>query len=839
MKNKYKILSFLSILLLSKNLVFAQTSILIKGRIVDTLSSKSIEGGSVFLYNKDTLITSELIRDDGVFNLTLKKSITSLVLILRNLDYENKAIRINLSNKDIDLGDIRLKQSVKTLKEVNIIANRQPIILKNNRDTLEADFSNQYFRKYIMTDQALELIPGVSLLDSKLYFNGEEIQNIKVDGRTFLFDNDFLLYNLPGLSIKKVQIISDSDDLGKKNRRLNIVLKDNNKRAYIFDFTSAKGTRSSNWGSLIASKTDSLFQVGIRAQSNNLNQFSGLWDIRTTNKINNIYGINRTENLELTGLYQFNKRTRLDFNYLVDNQISVDERTNTLIDLTSLDQNQSELNSSSKFTKKSHFLTLAIDHKLNSLTDFSVKTNGEMFTNISKNRSNYYFKNGNESDSTFYGDNRRFKANRLELAFRLNRLNKKNKTSFYSLELAGEFDKGQYYSDSLNEINNNNTISSTRNLRIQADNKVNFIIDSNSTLHGFLINDFKSFYNGGNKLNGAATVDTYYNTLGVRYYRTGKSSMFINLSALDYSLKHNRYTVYKTFGIISNVNFDFTINSKNKISVSVNNTRTLPSIIQITGLETSGLPQLLPILPNYELRPETVFNLNSTYNYKDLINLDLGGALSLNKIENIVAYSNAPYIHFFNSKKTESFYFSARLDKNFFEEKLSLGNTFKVNYNLSTFYTDKEFIPNSMVFLSYYLSLKYSLKRFLRINYLMEISKSEFLKGQTSKILTYSSTLNMSCDVNNTFSLLCDARIVESNGFLQKKNISKIINLNISRKVLKNRNLTLFCEANNVFNDIVGQIIYSDSNKLQRTNINGMGRYFLFGAKYKLNTYKQ
>lgn len=820
-------------------MVFAQTPILIKGRIIDTLSSKSIQGGSAFLYNKDALVTSELIRDDGVFNLILKKSITSATLVLRNLNYENKVIGINLSNKDIDLGNIRLKQSVKTLKEVNIIANRQPVLLKNNKDTLEADFSNQYFRKYLMTDKALELIPGLSLLDSKLYFNGEEIQNIKVDGRTFLFDDNFLLYNLPGLSIKKVQIINDGDNLGKKHKRINIVLKDNNKRAYIFDFTSAKGTRSSNWDGLIASRTDSLFQVGIRVQSNNLNQFSGLWDIRMMNKINNIYGINRTGNLELTGLYQFNRRTRLDFSYLVENQISVDERTNTTLDLTSLDQNQSELNSSSKFTRESQFLSFTIEHKLNSLTDFSIKSSGEIFTNISENRSNSYFKNGNESDSVFYGDDRRFKANRLELAFKLNRLDSKNRNSFYNLELTGEFNEGQYYTDSLNEINNSNAISNTQNLRIQADNKINFIIDTNSTLHGFLINDFKSFYNGGNKLNGAATVDTYYNTLGVRYYRTGKSSMFINLSALNYSLKHNKHSSYNALGIITNVNFDFTFNSKNKISVSVNNTHSLPSIIQITGLETSGLPQLLPILPNYGLRPEMAFNLNSTYNYKDLINLDLGGTLSLNKIENIVAYSEVPYIQFFNSKKAESFYFSARLDENFFEEKLLLGNTFKINYNLSTFYADKEFMPNSMVFLTYYLSLKYRLKRFLKLNYLMEISKSEFLKGQTSKILTYSSTLNMSCDVNDTFSLLCDARIVESNGFLQKKNFSKIVNLNISQKILKNKNLTLFCEATNVFNDMIGQIIYSDSNKLQRSNINGMGRYFLFGAKYKLNTYKQ
>ncbi|PTT02033.1 hypothetical protein DBR11_05925, partial [Pedobacter sp. HMWF019] len=285
--------------------------------MVDSLSFDKIESGIIAFYaDNDSLIIRSSVKRNGSFSFSVAERIKYGVLKVSCLNYSNKILHVKINSNLIDVGVVKLKQNVINLKEVNIVSHNPPILLKEIKDTLEADFSGQYFEKYLMTGNALEVVPGIKIVGSKLFFNGEEIGDIKVGEKEFLFDNDFLMQNLPGRTIKKIQIISKADKYGKKNKRLNIVLKDKDKHASIYDLVISRGTKSSNLNAITASRMDSLFQIGIRTQSNNLNQISSVWDFRALNRVNDIFGFSKTKNLEIPGIFEINKKTTLNLRYL-------------------------------------------------------------------------------------------------------------------------------------------------------------------------------------------------------------------------------------------------------------------------------------------------------------------------------------------------------------------------------------------------------------------------------------------------------------------------------------------------------------------------------------------
>ncbi|MGY0035068.1 hypothetical protein [Pedobacter sp. NJ-S-72] len=407
MKNKSLIYNLVFCLFISIGTVSAQNNVNIKGRLSDTISLAKIKNALVSLYIKDSLITQTTVNDDGTFDIAVKIKAKIAMLKFSHLNYFNKSIAIKTNKNFVNLGTVELMQKSIRLNEVNITA-KSAMVLKKNKDTLEADFSKQNFKRYVMTEKALEIIPGLKVIDSKVFYNGEEIGDVKVGERDFVFDSRFLMQNLPGFTISKVQIIEQADKSGKKTRKLNIVLRDSQKKAFLFDTNLSKGTESSNWNSFTSARIDSLYQLGIRMQSNSINQLSDAWDLPAIITGNQLPGLISTRKLELSGFYQLSKHTSIDLKYQDSRQASKIEQNSNILDLIS--KEQSALNSGSNSIDKAHMLNLIIRNKIDSITNMSIRVKSQISDNNAINISSFIANRQEKVDTVKFESQRSFKG---------------------------------------------------------------------------------------------------------------------------------------------------------------------------------------------------------------------------------------------------------------------------------------------------------------------------------------------------------------------------------------------------------------------------------------------
>lgn len=822
--------------------LFAQKSITIKGRLIDSVSNSQIRDAAVALYHNDSLIVSHMVNDNGLFDFIFssKGNAGKYSIKLSHLNYVSRSFSIGNAKVDVDLGIVRLSQRTINLSQVNIVSGNSPAVLKKNRDTLEADFSNHSFKRYVMTEDALEIIPGVKIIGSRFFFNGEEISDIKVGEKNFVFDNRFLMQNLPGFTIGKVQIIDKVDQSGKHAKRVNIMLKKDDKYAYIFNSILARGNKSSEWGTLTAARIDSLFQIGIRVQSNNINQSSSdAWDLRSTNNITDIPGLNKAKNLELSGLYEFSKKTTLTFKYTDDIQSSINEQNSTIIDLTS--QDQSNLNVISDRTNKSNIINLSLRSKVDSITELSFSNISSFSRNNNSDNASYLNHANNNIDSTYLNTNKSFSGERVGFVFALNKQKKISKADFYGLELRVGGDQGEN-----NDKISNGKIDSLANRKakkqyLELDYKINFYVNKISSFQASVKSDANYYSSKDDQISSYASIRTNQNNFGLRYSLNKERTVFlIEAKALNYFLKFNGEKFYNILTFTSNASYDHSFKNENKIYLSFTNDYNFPSITQLTGIADFGQQQLLNIQPNSELKPEHQLNLNFKYNYKRLMDLDLGILYVINKIENILVNSidQAPIIKYLNSNSAKSIYTTVGLNKYFLGNKVFFSNSLGGNYNISNFSLSDKLASNSSVYLFYNQKFRYDYRKKIKLEYLLNMYQLYYLGNISQRSFTISNKLNVAYDINEVFQIALDSQVSNTTTSIKVNNGSKLFNVSLNRKFLKNRNLIVFSKVNNIFNNKTQQTLFADVNRLQYSYSSNIGRFFLFGISYKLSTFK-
>ncbi len=117
-----------------------------------------------------------------------------------------------LVDKDIDLGEIRLKEDVEVLDAASVSAIGNPIVVK--KDTIEYTASSFKTSDNDMLEELLKKLPGVEVeSDGTITANGETIKKITIDGKTFFLDDPQLASkNIPAKMIEKVKVVEKKSD---------------------------------------------------------------------------------------------------------------------------------------------------------------------------------------------------------------------------------------------------------------------------------------------------------------------------------------------------------------------------------------------------------------------------------------------------------------------------------------------------------------------------------------------------------------------------------------------------------------------------------------------------
>uniref|UniRef100_UPI0025E0970D carboxypeptidase-like regulatory domain-containing protein n=1 Tax=Algoriphagus sp. TaxID=1872435 RepID=UPI0025E0970D len=206
----------------------------IKGKIIEAGSEQSIPNATILLMTvTDSTQIDGMISDlDGNFDLQEIKE-GEFLLKVQYLGYQDLFRKIQVS-RDLDLGNLLLRETATELSEVTISARRSTGINKSDTTLFNADAFKTM--KDASAQTLVEKLPGVTMMDGVLQAQGENIAQILVDGKPFFGgDVQTALQNLPAEVIQGIEIfdqksekaqLSGFDD-GERMKTINIITKPN------------------------------------------------------------------------------------------------------------------------------------------------------------------------------------------------------------------------------------------------------------------------------------------------------------------------------------------------------------------------------------------------------------------------------------------------------------------------------------------------------------------------------------------------------------------------------------------------------------------------------------
>ena len=196
MKTKLLLLS----LILFTKLAFSQEMCTYKGMILS--SDLPVYDASVTAFDEKNKSAGYVFSDNqGEFQLQMPCG-KNYELEIEHVNYKSKVVKINLDKSKRE--KITLEQDAVNLKEI-VAKGRIPIQLKG--DTIEYDAASFQTGNEETLEDILKKLPGLTVENGKVYYQGKEMKSIKVEGREIFGGNQKLLTkNLPSDAVDKVQL---------------------------------------------------------------------------------------------------------------------------------------------------------------------------------------------------------------------------------------------------------------------------------------------------------------------------------------------------------------------------------------------------------------------------------------------------------------------------------------------------------------------------------------------------------------------------------------------------------------------------------------------------------
>lgn len=271
-----KTLFIFSFVILS-NILLGQ-SLKLNGKLVDENKQPAI-GSSVLLLNTDSSLVKGTTADvEGNFvieNISSK----NYILKIMSLGYKPVFKFVQLSNQDLNLGTINLKQASTNLKEVTVEA--QQALATQNGDTTSFKANAYKVNKDATAEDLVGKMPGVTVVDGKVQAQGEDVKQVLVDGKRFFGDDaSAVLKNLPAEVIDKVQVFDKKSDQaqftgfddGNASKTINIVTKQQFKNGVFGKVYGGYGYEDKFKGGGNVNVFKGNRRLTVLAQSNNINE---------------------------------------------------------------------------------------------------------------------------------------------------------------------------------------------------------------------------------------------------------------------------------------------------------------------------------------------------------------------------------------------------------------------------------------------------------------------------------------------------------------------------------------------------------------------------------------
>ncbi len=250
----------------------------INGILLDENNQPSI-GSSVLLLNIDSsFIKGTTTNLNGLYKIeqVLPKN---YILKIISLGYKPIYKTITISNQDVFISKIFLKQNSTNLKEITVEA--QQALATQNGDTTSFNSKAYKVNKDATAEDLVSKMPGITVIDGKVQAQGEEVKKVLVDGKPFFGDDaSAVLKNLPAEVIDKVQVFDKKSDQaqftgfddGNSSKTMNITTKSQFKNGTFGKFFAGYGYEDK----FKLGSTVNIFKgnrrITLLMQSNNINE---------------------------------------------------------------------------------------------------------------------------------------------------------------------------------------------------------------------------------------------------------------------------------------------------------------------------------------------------------------------------------------------------------------------------------------------------------------------------------------------------------------------------------------------------------------------------------------
>lgn len=246
-----KIFLLMSLLLTVGITSFAQSSYRIKGRALETENKEAVEKAVVTLYKTDSTYIGSMLTD-SLGRFVLPTDMGRYMVKISAIGYDEAWRNVTVESRNIDLGDILLKENAIMLQETMITANLPKVVMREDTIIYNADAYRVPEGSTI--DALVERLPGAEIdNDGNITINGKQVKKILVDGREFIMgDTKTAMKNLPSAIVDKVKAYNEKSEMsrltgiddGSESTILDFNIKPKMKRGFFANVDAGYGTEN-------------------------------------------------------------------------------------------------------------------------------------------------------------------------------------------------------------------------------------------------------------------------------------------------------------------------------------------------------------------------------------------------------------------------------------------------------------------------------------------------------------------------------------------------------------------------------------------------------------------
>lgn len=202
------------------------------------------------------------------------------------MGYKNKSITYDVKRGANDMGIIYLQEDVNMLDAAMVVGVANQMVVK--RDTIEYTAASVKVNDSDMLEELLKKLPGIEIdAEGNITANGETINKIMIDGKTFFLDDPQLATkNIPAKIVDKVKVVDRKSDQarftgiddGEEEKVIDLSVKKGMMNGWFGNLTGGYGTQDRYQAGGMIGKFTEKSQISIIGNANNTNN-RGFMDI--------------------------------------------------------------------------------------------------------------------------------------------------------------------------------------------------------------------------------------------------------------------------------------------------------------------------------------------------------------------------------------------------------------------------------------------------------------------------------------------------------------------------------------------------------------------------------